>query len=108
MPAKKATRAVKPTIDAPAQAINTRLWLMVAKARQQSFPDIRLSVAVGIFQINNLRSVAYDYALSPGLNIEGKSQLVLEHNGLVEATVVVLIKQHFDRAALFAFIGNIV
>src|SRR5262245_44055472 len=81
---------------------------MVAKARQQCFPHIRLMVTVGIFQVNNLRSVAYDDAFSPSLDIERKSQFVLKYNSLVKAAVVVLVKQHFDRTTLFAFIGNVV
>ena len=94
--------AIDPSVESPAEAVGAELLVAFEESADEDGPLVRLAIAVGVAQPEDLGSGGDDHAVAPGDEAGREAEAFGEHRGLVGATVTVGVPQDPDPAARFA------
>src|SRR5438552_12400161 len=81
--AQQTIRAVNPIVQPEAQAVHPRLVVSRGKAREELFDHVGVTVAVGIFRIQDIRRSANQRAFAPGRHAGGEREIIQEYGCFV-------------------------
>ena len=92
-------RGINPVVHAEAKICNARLRIVAhGKSGKEHFAPVRLPVAVGVFEIEDVRRGGRDQSALPRQEARDLLQAVGKDRGAVDAPVIVRVDQKPDAA----------
>src|SRR5262245_34980206 len=95
-------RKVDPVVETIDRVVDRVLRIGEGEAGEHHLPNVGFAVAVGVFEVQDVRRVGYQHALFPAHDAGGHGQLVRKDGTPAGPAVTVRILEQ-DNAADFAF-----
>src|SRR5262249_18655833 len=96
LPAAQAVGDVNPAIDAKDRMIDSQLRILSGETLEQHLALIGLPIAVGVFEVENVRRRRHDDAALPRHQSIGEQQLVGKDGAVLVEAIAVAVFENLD------------